>query len=81
LITTSLSIKAPIFRSKLEKIDENGVHNLGPPALVFCRYLAVAASLTGGNALAAFIKMIQVGQGSHLALPGYTYIQQHQSRL
>lgn len=24
------------------------------------RYLAVAASLTGGNALAAFIKMIQV---------------------
>ena len=28
---------------------------------MFCfRYLAVAASLTGGNALAAFIKMIQV---------------------
>jgi hypothetical protein len=30
-----------------------------PNKLIF-RYLAVAASLTGGNALAAFIKMIQV---------------------
>ena len=27
---------------------------------LFFRYLAVAASLTGGNAMAAFIKMIQV---------------------
>ena len=39
---------------------------------MFCfRYLAVAASLTGGNALAAFIKMIQVSDKFLGAYPDY----------
>ena len=31
------------------------------------RYLAVAASLTGGNALAAFVKMVQAAFSHHVA--------------